>query len=167
MTRPQIFAKNPRTDADVNLLLTRFRDLLPDGRVITHVEVEAVIRVPRTSSYYKTVTKHWRRALFNEQRFFLDGRSAHGEGFKILTPDEMIRWSNARVRAVGRQLRKALIVAVTPRDDEIIDPNTRAWRAHVVSFAEQLNATHGRLLREVGAALRPPAQLPRAATPAR
>lgn len=165
--KPAKLVKNPRVDADVQLLLTRFREMQPDGRILAHEEVEAVLRVQRRSSYYMTVTRHWRRALFNEQRLYLDGRSAEGHGFKVLTADEMIRFSNKLVRAAGRQLKKSVVIAAAPRDEELIDPNVRAYRARLLSAAEQMIANHGRLIREVGATLRPPTQLPRAATPAR
>jgi len=163
----KLMKKNPRTDADVNLLLTRFRDLQPDGRVIAHADIESTLRLRRTESSYKTAIKHWRQALFNEQRIYIDGRSARGEGFKALTPDEMIRFSNRKVRAAGRLLKKAVAIAASPRDDELIDPNVRLYRARLLSAAEQMIAHHGRLIREMGAALRPPTQLPRTATPAR
>jgi hypothetical protein len=143
--------------------MDRFSELLPDGRVIRHDDIEAVLRLNRRQPYYKTVVKHWRKDLFHEQRLYLDGRSALGDGFKVLTPDEMIRFSNRLVRAVGRALKKAVAIAATPRDDELIDSNVRAYRARLLSAAEQMLSNNGRLLREVSAELRAPRQLPRSA----
>lgn len=74
------FVREPRTDADVQLLLHTFVDLLPDGRLITHEAIEAALKMQRHAARYRTVTKHWRRILFQEQRVFLDGRSAEGHG---------------------------------------------------------------------------------------
>lgn len=156
-------AKNPRTDVDVRALLEKYPDMQPDGRIVAHEDVEGLLRLNRRHPYYKTVIRHWRRALFDEQRLFIDGRSALGQGFKVLTPDEMIRYSNRQVRAAGRILKKAVKVAATPREDEIVDTNVRAYRARLLSAAEQMLTQHGRVMREIGATLRPPAQLPRTA----
>ncbi len=149
----------PRTDADVRLLVERFQNLLPDGRLITHAEIESVIHLARHEPRYRTVTKHWRKVLFQEQRIFLDGRAAEGHGFKALTADDMVRYANREVRSIGRRLKRALLVAATPSDDQISDPNNRAYRARLISATEQIAAAHGRVVRELSAALRPPRQL--------
>ena len=162
----ELFKRNPQTDADVNLLLKRFSDLLPDGRLIEHAEVEQTLRTRRETSQYILVVRHWRRALFTEKRLVLDGRAANGQGFIVLTPDEMVRYSNRRVREAGRILRRAIAVAIAPRDDEIMDSNTRAYRARLVMATEQIWSTHRRTLREIGSPLRPTPALPRAQVPA-
>lgn len=159
MSKGAQFVHVARTDADVRLLTERFSGILPDGRLISHEDIEAAVGLDREDSRYKTVTKHWRRVLFEEQRIFLDGRAAEGHGFKALAPDEMVRYANREVRAVGRRLKRALIVAATPSDDEIADPNNRAYRARLLSATEQIAQAHGRVMKELSAALRPPRQL--------
>ena len=159
MSKIAKFVHEPRTDAVVKALNDRFNGLLPDGRLITHEDIEATIRMRRDDSRYRTVVKHWRRVLFEEQRVFLDGRAAEGHGFKALTPDDMVRYANREVRSVGRRLKRALIVAATPHDDEIGDPNNRAYRARLLSATEQIAQAHGRIVRELSSALKPPKQL--------
>lgn len=159
MTRIATFLREPRTDIDVKLLIEKFSGLLPDGRLITHEAIEQLLRIGRDKAHYRTVTKHWRKAVFQEQRVWLDGRSADGHGFKALTPDEMVRFANREVRAIGKRLKRALIVAATPSDDEILDPHTRLYRARLISATEQIAQAHGRVVRELSAALRPPRQI--------
>lgn len=159
MTRIAKLVHQPQTDADVQLLLAHFAGILPDGRLIAHAEIEEVIHLRRHESRYHAVTKHWRRVLFEEQRVFLDGRSAEGHGFKALTPDEMVRFANREVRAIGRRLKRALLVAASPSDDEIQDPNNRVYRARLISGTQQMAQAHARVIRELSSALKPQRQL--------
>jgi hypothetical protein len=156
-----MFQRNPRTDADVELLLGRFRDLVPDGRTIAHEEIESVLRIPRTQSRYKTVTTRWRAVLLDEQRVFLDGRAALGAGFVLLTPDEMIRYSNKRVRAVGRILRRAIQVASLPHPSELKSSEMRNYQARLFVACEQLTRAHKHVLLDLTRSLQPPRALPR------
>lgn len=157
------FQRNPRTDADVELLLGRFRDLLPDGRTIAHEEIETLLRMNRKQARYKTVTSKWRNILLGEQRVFLDGRAALGAGFVALTPDDMIRYSNRRVRQVGRILRKAIQVASLPDPSELKSSEMRNYQARLFVACEQLAQTHKHVLLDLTKALQPPRQLPRGA----
>ena len=111
--------KNPAIEADVRLLLTVFPDLLPDGRVILHEQLEATLKMSRLTSRYRTVVTKWRKVVFNERRVELDGRSAEGRGYVVLTPDEMVRYGNRNVRAAGRKIQKAIQVASAPNDEEL------------------------------------------------
>jgi hypothetical protein len=154
--------RNPRIDADVELLLGRYRDLLPDGRVISHREIESLLKLTRKQSRYRTVTNKWRRFLLQEQRVFLDGRSALGEGFIALTPDDMIRYSNKRVRQVGRILRRAIQVASLPDPSELKSSEMRNYQARLLVACEQVTMTHRHVLLDLTKALQPPRQLPRA-----
>jgi|GraSoiStandDraft_4_1057263.scaffolds.fasta_scaffold146857_2 hypothetical protein len=158
------FDRNPRIDADVQLLLGRFRNLLPDGRVLQHVEIEGLLQLTRTSSRYRTVTDKWRRVLFDEQHVFLDGRSAHGEGFTALTPDEMIRFANRRVRAVGKALHKAIKIIATPQPGDLTDNSLRIYQARLLVVTEQVLNTHKHALLDMTKALRPAPVLPRASS---
>lgn len=158
------FDRNPRIDADVQLLLGRFRNLLPDGRVLQHVEIETLLKLPRASSRYRTVTNKWRRVLFDEQHVYLDGRAAHGDGFVALTPDEMIRFANRRVRAVGRALGKAIKIIATPRAEDLTDNSLRIYQARLLVVTEQVLQTHKHALLDMTKALRPSPVLPRASS---
>lgn len=157
-----MFEKNPRVSADVELLLGRFRDLLPDGRVIAHQEIETLLRTPRTSSRYKLVTKKWREIVLRENRVFLDGRSAFGQGFQSLTPDDMIRYSHKRVRQVGRILQKAIRVASLPDPSELRSSETRNYQARLMVACEQIAQAHKHVLLDLTKGLQPPRPLPRA-----
>lgn len=157
--RKMEFIQHPQTDADVKRLLDSVPDLVADGRLITHESVERILVMHREQARYKTVVRHWRRAVFQERHVFLDGRSAEGHGWKALTPDEMIRFANREVRGLGRRLKRALILAATPQDDEITDPNSRLYRARLLSATEQIAQAHGRVVRDLSQALKPPRQL--------
>jgi len=157
------FTRSPRIEADVQLLVGRFRDLLPDGRVIRHEDIEQPLGLSRKDSRYQTVTNRWRRVLMEEQRVFLDGRSALGHGFKALTPDDMIRFSNKRVRSVGRLLKKAIEVASLPHPSELRENETRLYQARLLTAIHQLDSAHRRVVVDLTAALRPPRALPRGA----
>ena len=153
--------KNPQIEVDVNLLLERMSDLLPDGSVVQHAQIESLLSLRRGESRYKTVTNRWRRTIFDERGIYLDGMTAMGEGYRALTPDEMIRFANRRVRTTGRALKKALAIASAPRDDEITDGNLRAYRARLVGAVAEIAKMNTKALREIASALRPPKQLPR------
>ena len=155
--------KNPRIEADVDLLLGRFRDLVHDGRVILHSEIEDVLRLRREQSRYKTVTAKWRAILLEEHRVFLDGRAAHGQGFVSLTPDDMVRYSNRRVRQVGRAIRKAIRVAALPDPSELKSSELRTYQARLLLACEQLHTAHKHVLVDLTKALRPAPGLPRGA----
>jgi len=154
--------KNPRTDVDVQLLCDVFPDLLPDGREITHAQVEAALHANRRTARYRTVVAKWRRRVMRERCVFLDGISAQGRGFVALTPDEMVRYGNRNVRHAGRKIRKALAVASTP-DDRSLSEETRKYRALLTVAMTKILAQHGDSLRDVSRALQPMKQLPRRA----
>jgi hypothetical protein len=59
--------KNPRNDVDVDLLRKVFPDLLPDGREITHEQLETVLTMNRAQSRYRTVLNKWRKELLHER----------------------------------------------------------------------------------------------------
>jgi hypothetical protein len=158
------FQKNPRVDADVELLLGRYRDLCPNGQLITHDELEAALTLTRKQSRYRTVTAKWRRLLVNEKRVFLDGRSANGHGFVSLTPEEMIRCANKRIRHIGRELRKAIKLAGLPHPTEIADSEMRNYQARLFVACDQLTRSHKAVLLDLTRALQPPRQLPRTGT---
>lgn len=155
------FEKNPRIEADVQLLLGRFRTLLPNGDVIAHEEIERLLKMQRRSGRYQTVTRKWRDIAFHEQHVFLDGLSAQGKGFKVLTPDEMIRFAHKRVRQVGRKLKQAIAVAALPDPSELT-AGSRIFQARLMVAVEQISSTHKRVLIDLSKALQPQRQLPRA-----
>lgn len=153
--------KNPRTDVDVQLLWTVFPDLVADGRVITHEQIEAVLKESRLSARYRRVMKKWRQQLLAERAVCLDGQVAQGRGFVVLTPDEMVRFGNRKVREAGRKIRKALMVAAAPADAALSD-DVRRYRGLLMVAAEKIAAQHKTALREISTALSPQRQLPRA-----
>lgn len=157
--KPQI-VKSPRTDIDVQQLASVFPDLIPDGREITHEQIEAVLSESRKSARYKRVVTRWRRGLLQERGLYLDGQVAQGRGFVVLTPDEMVRFGNRKVRSAGKMFRKALAVAATPNDNALSD-DVRRWRGLLTVAVEKIAAEHRTVLRDVSRALTPQKQLPR------
>lgn len=156
------FERNPRIESDVAILLGRFRDLIPDGRIIQHAEIEALLNMNRKQGRYATITTRWRKILLFEQRVFLDGRAAQGQGFKALTPDEMVRYGNREVRAIGRRVRKAILVAGLPNPSELTTSELRNYQARLMLACEQIASAHKRVLVDLTHALQPQRRLPRA-----
>ena len=156
--------KNPRTDVDVALLREVFCDLLPDGREVTHEQVEAVLREARTSARYRRVVLKWRRQLLFERAVYLDGQMAHGRGFICLTPDEMVRFGTRQVRAAGRKLRKGLRVAGTP-DDSKLSAEVRRGRQMLAVVVAKLELASQGALKDISRALAPPPSLPQRPRP--
>lgn len=150
---------NPRNEADVQVLRKRYTDLEPDGRVIRHDELEAVLGLSRTEARYRTVIAKWRKVLWDESQLYLDGMSAEGQGFRVLNGNQMVQHGNKRLRWAGRSIKTAVRVLATPRDDEITDPHARNYRARALVVAEQLVVSHGRSMRELTTALKAPKQL--------
>jgi hypothetical protein len=161
MTGPIV--KNPRTDVDVALLRDVFPDLLPDGREVTHSQIEAALRTTRITPRYKNVVGKWRKQVLQERGVWLDGMYAHGRGFVCLTPDEMVRFGNRGVRQAGRKIRKALMVASTP-DDVALSEEMRKYRGLLTVAMEKIARDHKSILREVSKSLAPMKQLPRKAS---
>lgn len=154
-------AKNPRHDVDVALLSKVFPDLLPDGRELTHEQLEAVLTMSRVQSRYRTVVNKWRRNMLKERGIWLDGLLAQGRGFVVLTPDEMVRFGNRGVRAAGRKLRRSLAVVSAPKDEQLSE-DTRKYRALLEAAIIKIAAENKSTLRSIGKALTPMKQLPRA-----
>lgn len=152
--------KNPRNDVDVALLWKVFPDLLPDGREITHEQLETVLTMNRAQSRYRTVLVKWRRQLLTERGIWLDGQLAHGRGFVVLTPDEMVRFGNRGVRAAGRKFRKALAVVSAPKDEQLSE-DTRKYRGLLEAAIEKIVTENKTVIRAIGKALTPLKQLPR------
>lgn len=151
--------RDPRTDADVQRLLQVFDDLLPDGRTIKHEQIEAALTLNRLSSRYRTVTNKWRRVLQHERAIVLDGRAAEGQGFVSLTPDDMIRFSNRGVRALGRRIRKLMAIASVPSDAQL-SADMAKYRHRLAMAIAQIAGTHGSSIRDVSRSLQPLKQLP-------
>lgn len=155
------FVKNPEHDADVRRLLQVFPDILPDGRCLTHEQIEAAITCSRLSSRYRAVVHKWRRVLLTERSVYLDGLSASGKGFVSLTPDEMVRYGNRGVRFAGRKLRKALAVVSLP-NDAALSEDTRRYRGLLETAIAKITHEQRIALRDVSRSLAAPKQLPRA-----
>ncbi len=155
--------KNPRNDVDVALLHKVFPDLLPDGREITHEQIEAVLTMNRAMSRYHTVVNKWRKQLLQERGIWLDGLLAQGRGFVVLTPDEMVRFGNRGVRAAGRKFRRALAVVSAPKDDQLSE-DTRRYRRLLEAAIIKITTENKSTIRSIGKALTPMKQLPRKAS---
>lgn len=155
--------KNPRNDVDVALLTKVFPDLLPDGREITHEQLETVLTMNRAQSRYRTVVNRWRRQLLRERGIWIDGQLAHGRGFVVLTPDEMVRCGNRGICAAGRKFRRQLAIVSAPKDEQLSADNRR-YRALLETAMVKIITENKATLRSIGTALSPMKQLPRAAS---
>jgi hypothetical protein len=154
------FQQDPQTEVDVRHLMGVFSDLLPDGRLVGHGQIEAAITVSRTDARYRTVVRKWRKELLDERGVFLDGLSANGQGFVALTPDEMVRHGNRGVRMAGRKLTRALMVMSVPADVALSE-EMRRYRGRLSVAVESIARQNKAALREVTRALAPMPTLPR------
>jgi hypothetical protein len=155
--------RNPRNNVDVETLCRIFPDLLPDGREITHAQLEAALSLNRAQSRYRTVVTKWRKLLLAERGVWLDGQIAQGRGFVVLVPDEMVRFGNRGVRAAGRKFRHALAVVSAPKDEQLSE-DTRRYRALLEAAIVKITNENRATLRAIGAAATPMRQLPRKAS---
>lgn len=154
------FERNPNTDEDVRQLQIVFGDLLPDGRLVTHQQIEAVIGVSHLTAHYRTVTNRWRKLLVAERSVYLDGVAAQGSGFVSLTPDEMVRFGNRGARIAGRKVLRSMAVMSLP-DDAALSEGMRRYRARLSMAVAQIAETHRTQLRDVSRALAPTPSLPK------
>lgn len=135
------FVKDPRTDADVNLVLNGLGELSPDGRVITHKQVEALLRVPRTHSHYKLVMKHVRCRIEDERSLVLDGRGLKGEGWLLLTRPEQVSRGHRGVALSIRSAKKQTRRMSMPLAEELPE-SMRAFRAGFVASMSRVFHAH-------------------------
>lgn len=160
----QRIERNPRNDADAQLLLRAFPDLLMDGRLIMHDQIETVLRMSRSDARYRTVVTKWRRVVKAERGVYLDGLTAGGEGFVALRPDDMARHTDRRVREAGRKVKRAIEVAMLPKDSDLSE-GMRQYRRLLVTACVRIAHEYQTTLREVSQAMAPQRQLPRSLPP--
>jgi len=145
---------NPRIEADVELLRKAFPNMEPEGQIIRHTELEALLKMRRSQSRYKTVTRKWRDLVFQETQCYLDGRTAEGQGFRVLNGDQMVRCGARKIRSAGKLTRQAVVVLAAPADGAISDSNARSYRARVITLAEQIALAHEHGAKRIAAATR-------------
>ena len=96
---------------DVDKLMEHYGGVPRDGRVITHREVEKIIEETHGSHRYSGVTSSWRKRMESEQGITLDGRSAAGEGFRVLSAPDMVEFSSIEHKSARRKVAKAVRTA--------------------------------------------------------
>lgn len=159
------FTRDPQTEADVAHLMAAYTDLAADGRVVTHDALEGLLLVSRQTPRYRTVIRHWRRAMMRERGLYLDGITARGAGFVAAKPDETVRCGRRDVRSASRKLKRGLAVMSLPADDALSD-GVRFYRSRLAVAINHLSQQHAASLRDVSRALASMPTLPKRALPA-
>jgi len=162
-TKTGRIVKSPAVESDVRLLLATFAGIEPDGRTISHDQLEAVLKMSRRQGRYRTVVNRWRKAVRATRGIVLDGISGEGRGFVALTGDDAVRIHAVRERRSGdRKYHRALSSAVAPTDEQIANPTVRVFRARFVAGLESIVRAARQMKRELMGPPKPTPQLPRA-----
>src|SRR5687767_9504483 len=67
-----------------------------EDQVLTHKELEALLRIEQKSQRYYGVINSWRRRLRNERN--VDSEWVHGVGVKILNPADRLKVSEGNIK---------------------------------------------------------------------
>ncbi len=144
------------TEPDVKKLLAALGTPAPG--LIPHERLEEITGHERGDGRYRTVVSAWRSRLLRESN--LATRAEPNEGIRILTEPERVEESGRMLRKsarfVIRQHRWNLMIDVSKLSDlerHKLDVTRR--------FSDALAKAAASNIRELGAALKPPAQLPR------
>lgn len=155
------FAGGVPTEPDVKALLQAITNLEP-GKVVEHAEIEAVIKVDRRKSRYRTVVDAWRARLLREQNVDLQARA--GVGFVVLTEEERVGASvrdyGSGARKMGRSVRRIGRVRV-----EQLEPADQRKVEHVRRHMEATLSSVRESTKEIAVALKPQESLPRRTAP--
>jgi hypothetical protein len=81
------------------------------GTTILHEDIEAVLRLPRTESRYKTVVNAWRSKVRREHGIDIRGDLPEviGVGYRVLAHVEQAQFGNTRTRWGTRQIGRAQV----------------------------------------------------------
>lgn len=158
--KSKLFFGGVPTEPYVKRLNEHFGELEADGRVIEHAELEPLVDAKKGSNAYKTRVDAWRRALWRTRQLVLDGRYAAGEGYKVLSPNEMVRHSTREAHSGRRRFERALAVASVAALDEL-DEEHRELQALALSSYSKVLTVDKETRKSIAAALRKREALPR------
>jgi hypothetical protein len=150
---------NPSVTVDVDRLVAHF-GVLESDQVLLHSEIEGVLGMPRISSRYKTVLKKFRRRVGEEQRVYIDGRHAHGDGFIVLKGDACIGWAHAQAKRSVKHINRAKWVASMPAPEELT-PEKRNFQAQLFVALDRISQGQKAALMDFSKAVAPQKTLPR------
>jgi len=134
--------------------------LARDGSVIPHEVFEKALDLDRGEARYRTIMTGVRRRLLREQNVYLEGRSAGGRGFRVLTAAQMIEHGLLRVSRARRQVGRSRILIGAAPDQELTSIE-RAVRDHAVFQYALVEGAFSTAQRQVAACARPTPLLPR------
>jgi hypothetical protein len=127
------------TGPEVRKLIEAFPNI-QRGQLITHDEIEKVIRHKRDSNRYKTVTSRWRKEVENERGIVIDGRGeAQGVGFRALLDGEQVKFGVNQRKASQRRIRR-WHGAVSRVDEAKLSDSELRVRQHEMMNAAALHA---------------------------
>lgn len=130
-TKIPSIANGRLTQPEVDKLMERYSRIARNGDVITHEEIESLIGVSRSEGHYRSVIKKFRQALEDERGVVLDGRTARGVGFRVLTAEDFTTFAGREFRSGYRKTKRAVKVAALAPDDELT-PSGRLRRDHAL-----------------------------------
>ena len=141
------------TDLDVRRLREAFG--VPEiGTVITYDEVTAVLKIPRTTCRWRTVTGAWRRGLMAECRIIMGCKQ--GEGFIALDDPSKVDLGAHKLRSGLRAFRRtSKVIAHTDMNKLTTEERRRADHVQVVATSMLIGAREADLVLHRAARQRP------------
>jgi hypothetical protein len=86
-------------------------DSLTQGRLIPYPEIEALIKCPRDSNRWRSVTDRWRKTIEREVGVIIAPDPMKSPAWKILLENEKVVASGAKLKTAGRMARRSYVLA--------------------------------------------------------
>ena len=99
MANEKLYFGGIPTDIDVRALREAFPESgLKVGQLIPYAAVEAIVKTPKDSCRFKTITGRWRRLVERDSEIILGAEK--GQGFRVLDNSEKLElWGTRRGEA--------------------------------------------------------------------
>lgn len=138
----KLFLSGIPTEPDVKLLTETFPKI-EVGDEINYESVEAVLRLDRKSSRFRTVTQAWRKKVLNDG---IELAVVAGVGFRALSPKERIEHSvkgvqsgvRKQIRSINRSDRVITEDPLLRKKQEVLHRYAIALRKEATSTMQQL-----------------------------
>ena len=110
MANEKLYFGGIPTDIDVRALREAFPESgLKVGQLIPYAAVEAIVKTPKDSCRFKTITGRWRRLVERDSEIILGAEK--GQGFRVLDNSEKLELSCQKLRSGVKSTRRSFHVA--------------------------------------------------------
>lgn len=140
MADAKLFFGGVPTAPDVDKLNEAFPDLVRNGRILTHQEIEVASGLVYGTNRYQTVVQAWRKRLA-KKGIILSGRKAKGKGYAVLTGDQIVDYAQEKIQHAGRKVKHA-VIAVSHVPDNELSTERRRYRDQLIAQAASLLQGH-------------------------